>query len=228
MIFDPVYMLIGGFGLLLSLAAAGWVKLSFRKWKKVPLRRGMTGRDVAAAILRAEGITGVTIEEVKSFLGDHYDPRTRTLRLSPDNYRGSSVAAAGIAAHEVGHAIQHKVGYGPMAIRQKMVPMANIGTNAGVWMVILGGFMGFAGLAKLGVILFAAFVVFTLVTLPVEFNASSRAKHTLQTAGIVTGPELSGVSSILTAAAATYVAAAITAVLQLLYFVIRLGLFSDD
>jgi uncharacterized protein len=228
MIFDPMYLLIGGVGLLLSLAASGWVKLSFRKWKKVPLRRQMTGRDVAAAILRAEGITGVTIEEVKSFLGDHYDPTTRTLRLSPDNYRGSSVAAAGIAAHEVGHAIQHKVGYGPMAIRQKMVPVANIGTNAGVWMVILGSIMGFAGLAKLGVILFAAFVVFTLVTLPVEFNASSRAKHTLQTAGIVTGPELAGVSSMLTAAAATYVAAAIAAVLQLLYFVMRLGLFSDD
>ncbi len=228
MIFDPLYMLIGGVGLLLSLAATGWVKMSFRKWSKVPLRRGMTGKDVAAAILRAEGITGVAIEETRGFLGDHYDPRTRTLRLSSDNFRGSSVAAAGIAAHEVGHAIQHKVGYAPMALRQKMVPVANIGTNAGVWMVILGGFMQSQGLMQLGVILFAAFVFFTLVTLPVEFNASSRAKHTLQTAGIVTGPELSGVSSILTAAAATYVAAAITAVLQLLYFLFRLGLFGGD
>ena len=94
MIFDPLYMLIGGVGLLLSLAATGWVKMSFRKWSKVPLRRGMTGKDVAAAILRAEGITGVAIEETRGFLGDHYDPRTRTLRLSSDNFRGSSVAAS--------------------------------------------------------------------------------------------------------------------------------------
>ena len=117
--FDTTYMLIGGLGFLLSIAASGWVKLSVKKWSKVPMGRGMTGRDVAQLILDSKGISDVKIEEVPGFLSDHYDPSSKTLRLSPQNYRGQSIAAAGISAHEVGHAIQHAEGYWPMSIRQK-------------------------------------------------------------------------------------------------------------
>ena len=217
-------------GLGLSGLAQMWVKAAFARWSKVPLSRGMTGRDVAEAILRAEGVSGVTIEEVPGRLSDHYDPTSRTLRLSPENYRGNSIAAAGIAAHEVGHAIQHKENYWPMGIRQRMVPVANIGTNLGVILVMIGAVIGAAGLAQLGVFLFAGFVVFTLITLPVEFDASFRARKALVDGGIVTGQESAGVSRMLTAAAATYLAAAVTAILQLLYFALRAGLLgrSDD
>ncbi len=226
--FDTTYMLIGGLGFLLSLAASGWVKLAVKKWSQVPMNRGMTGRDVAQLILDSKGIGNVTIEQAPGFLSDHYDPSSRTLRLSPGNYSGSSIAAAGISAHEVGHAIQHAEGYWPMSIRQKMVPVANIGTNLGVWMVMIGMFMNSTALAKLGVVLFAGFVVFTLVTLPVEIDASLRARKALLATGTVTGQEARGVSSVLTAAAATYVAAALTAIMQLVYFAMRAGLLGGD
>lgn len=224
MFFDPLYLVIMGVGLVLSLGAQAWVKASVGKWKQVALRRGITGRDVAQAILDVEGIRDVRIEQVEGFLSDHYDPTHKVLRLSPDNYHGHSVAAAGIAAHEVGHAIQDKVGYGPMRIRQAVVPLANIGTNIGVWMVIIGAAVGLAGVAKLGVLLFAGFVAFTLVTLPVEIDASNRAKRALAAGGFLDRRESEGVNAVLTAAAATYVAAAVTAVLQLLYFMLRAGM----
>jgi len=227
MFFDPLYMLVMLVGLGLSGLAQLWVKSAFTRWSQVPLKRGMTGRDIAAAILRAEGISGVTIEEVPGRLSDHYDPRTRTLRLSPDNFRGNSIAAAGIAAHEVGHAIQHKENYWPMGLRQRMVPVANIGTNLGVILVMIGGIVGAMGLAQFGVLLFAGFVAFTLVTLPVEFDASFRARKALVDGGLVTGQEAAGVSRMLTAAAATYLAAAVTAILQLLYFALRAGLLGN-
>jgi len=227
MFFDPLYILVMLVGLGLSGMAQLWVKSAFARWSQVPLKRGMTGRDIAAAILRAEGISGVTIEEVPGRLSDHYDPRTRTLRLSPENFRGNSIAAAGIAAHEVGHAIQHKENYWPMGLRQRMVPLANIGTNLGVILVMIGGVVGAMGLAQFGVLLFAGFVLFTLVTLPVEFDASFRARKALVDGGLVTGQEAEGVSRMLTAAAATYLAAAVTAILQLLYFALRAGLLGN-
>jgi len=223
MFLDPLYLLILAVGFVLSLGTQFWVKNRVNKWVKVPTSRGMTGRDIAQAILRAKGITNVTVEQTPGFLSDHYDPSSRTLRLSPDIYSGRSVTAAGIAAHEVGHAIQHKEGYWPMSIRQKMVPVANIGTNLGVWIMIAGLFIGLTGLAKIGVLLFAGFVGFTLVTLPVEFDASARAKRALADYNIVAPRELGGVSQVLSAAAATYVAAAVTAILQLLYWLYRLG-----
>ncbi|MFW5966786.1 MAG: zinc metallopeptidase, partial [Persicimonas sp.] len=178
MLFDPIYIviLIVGFGL--SLGAQAWVKHRVNKWSEVATERGMAGKDVARAILRAEGIDNVTIEQASGFLSDHYDPSSRTLRLSPEVYANRTVTAAGIAAHEVGHAIQHKRGYLPMTIRQKMVPVANIGTNLGVWIMIIGLVIGLTSLAQIGVVLFGGFVAFTLVTLPVEFNASTRAKET--------------------------------------------------
>jgi Zn-dependent membrane protease YugP len=224
MFFDPSYMLVMGVGLLLSLGAQAWVKSAVSTWSRVATARGMTGAEIALGMLRANGIQAVRVEPVSGFLSDHYDPSTRTLRLSHANYSGRSVAAAGIAAHEAGHALQHRDGYRPMLIRQKLVPVANIGTNLGVFMVMGGMALGAAGLAKLGVVLFAGFVLFTLVTLPVEFDASRRAYNALTSANIVLPNEAAGVRTVLTAAAATYVAAAVTAILQLLYFALRAGL----
>jgi Zn-dependent membrane protease YugP len=184
----------------------------------------MTGRQVAQSILKARGIQDVSIEKVDGFLSDHYDPSSKTLRLSSEIHDGRSVASAGIAAHEVGHAIQHADGYLPMKLRQKMVPVANIGTNLGVWIIIGGMVIGAMGLAKLGVFLFGGAVAFTLVTLPVEFNASFRARDILENQNFLDHSELEGVEEILTAAAATYVAAAVTAIMQLLYFLFRTGM----
>lgn len=230
MFMDPTYMLVIGLGFILSFGAQMWVKSAIKKWSQVPTGRGMTGRDVAQLILETKGIRGVRIEETSGFLGDHYDPRDKTLRLSADNFHGRSVAAAGIAAHEVGHAIQDAEGYGPMALRQKMVPVANLGTTAGIWMVIIGAMIGMAGLAKLGVALFAAFVLFTIVTLPVEIDASRRATAALSSTAVLGPQELTGVNHVLTAAAATYLAAAVGAILQLAYWASRAGLLggSDD
>lgn len=224
MFFDPLYLAVMGIGLLLTLGAQAWVTRSVHKWKQVGLGRGLTGADIAAAILEVQGIRDVRIEVVEGFLSDHYDPRGKVLRLSPDNYYGRSVAAAGISAHEVGHAIQDQQGYAPMRVRQAMVPMANIGTNIGILLIIAGLVVGATGLAKLGVVLFGAFVLFTLVTLPVEIDASLRARKALVASGIVTRQEADGVSQVLTAAAATYLAAALTAILQLLYWLFRTGL----
>jgi Zn-dependent membrane protease YugP len=218
MVFDPLYLIILGIGALLSIGAQIWVKSKVNKWKDVRTSRGMSGRDVAQAILSAEGIRDVRIEPVKGFLSDHYDPSEKVLRLSPDIYNGRSVSAAGIAAHEVGHAIQDAHGYWPMAMRQKMVPVANIGTNLGLWITIIGLVIGATGLATVGVFLFGGFVAFTLVTLPVEFNASMRARRILEDHGLLGGQELQGVNEVLIAAAATYVAAAAGAILQFLYW----------
>ena len=224
MLFDPLYLVIMIVGFLLSAGASGWVKLRMNKWGDVQTSRGMTGRQVAESILRAKGIQDVNIEKVDGFLSDHYDPSSKTLRLSSEIHDGETVASAGIAAHEVGHAIQHADGYLPMKLRQKMVPFANIGTNLGVWIIIGGMVIGALGLAKLGVFLFGGAVAFTLVTLPVEFDASFRAKDLLDNHNLVDKSELEGVEEILTAAAATYVAAAVTSIMQLLYFMMRTGM----
>jgi Zn-dependent membrane protease YugP len=227
MFFDPLYLAVMGIGLLLSLGAQAWVMGAVKRWKQVPIGHGMAGADVARLILETEGIHDVRIEETPGTLSDHYDPRNKVLRLSPDHFRGASVAAAGIAAHEVGHAIQDKVGYGAMRLRQLMVPVANIGTNLGIIMVMIGLGIGATGLAKVGVLLFAGFVFFTLVTLPVEIDASRRAYAALSSSGVLTRQELGGVKQVLSAAAATYVAAALTAILQLLYFAYRAGLLGN-
>ncbi len=219
MYLDTTYLIILGIGALLSLGAQFWVKSRVNRYSEVATGRGMTGADVAAYILKAEGIRDVRVERIDGFLSDHYDPSNKVLRLSPSIHDGRSVAAAGIAAHEVGHALQHAHGYWPMKIRQKMVPVANIGTSLGLWITIIGLFIGVTGLATAGVVLFAGFVAFTLVTLPVEFDASIRARRILEQRQLLGAAELQGVSQVLTAAAATYVAAAATAVLQLLYWI---------
>lgn len=228
MFMDPLYMLVIGLGFILSFAAQMWVKSAVKKWSQVPTGRGLTGKDVAQLILDTKGIRDVRIEETRNFMGDHYDPRDKTLRLSPDNYHGRSVAAAGIAAHEVGHAVQHADGYAPMSFRQTMVPVANLGTSAGVWFVVIGMMLGMTGLAKLGVGLFAAFVLFTVVTLPVEIDASRRATAALASTSIIAPHEMTGVRQVLSAAAATYLAAAVGAILQLVYWAARAGLIGGQ
>jgi len=234
MMLDPIYLIIMVIAIALSGGAAFMVKSRFAKANQVPIASGYTGAQIAEQLLRDAGITDVSVHEHKGFLSDHYNPMNRTLNLSPDVYKGRTAAAAGIAAHEAGHAIQHAQNYFPMWVRSAIVPVANIGSNLGPWLVIIGILLG-AGvemnsgighyLAILGVALFAVATAFTLITVPVEFDASARAKKQLEHLSIVRqGNESAAVSSVLTAAAMTYVAAAITAILQLLYWAYKAGL----
>lgn len=231
MMFDPLYMTI----LVLTLALSGGVSLlvkaRFSAGQKMKISSGLTGADVAKAILMDAGITDVTIHEHQGFLSDHYNPLNKTLNLSPEVYRGRNASAAGVAAHEVGHAIQHATGYFPLWLRSFIVPAANIGSNLGPWLVIIGIVLMSAGralgysLAVVGVLLFGLATLFTLVTVPVEFDASSRAKKTLARLDVVAqGREYNTVSGVLFAAGLTYVAAAISSILQLLYWAYRAGL----
>ncbi len=217
-------------GLLLSLWAQARVKSAYHRWSRVGTAAGLTGAESAARMLEAAGIRDVTIEEVGGVLSDHYDPRTRTLRLSPDVFRGRSVSAVGIAAHEAGHALQHATNYTPMYLRQAIVPICSIGSNLGVWAVMIGLMINMTGLAWLGVAAFATMVVFQLVTLPVEVNASNRAKAAILEYGLARpGEEAEGIRQILNAAAWTYFAAMVSSVMQLLYYVILVrGRSRDD
>jgi len=219
--FDPMYLLFMLPAMVLSLWAQSRVKGAFKKYSQIGSSSGMTGAQIARTILDANGVTGVTIERASGMLSDHYDPSKRVLRLSEPVFDGRSIAAAGIAAHEVGHAIQHKLAYGPLVMRQTLAPLAMIGSNLS-WLLLLGGvFLQIAGLMWAGVALFSLAVVFTLVTLPVEFDASRRARELLPQLGLVSTSDRDGVSAVLSAAAMTYVAAAATAVLQLVYFILR-------
>src|SRR5215510_14999538 len=213
MFFDPLYLLVMVPGMLLSLWASLRVKSTFNRYSQVGSRSGLTGADAARELLRRQNISGVTVEPVEGFLSDHYDPSSRTLRLSPDVYHGRSLASLGVAAHEAGHAIQHAHDYGPLAFRSMVVRPAMIGSNLGMIVMGLGLAMHVSGMVWLGVLLFSAFVVFTLITLPVEFNASSRAVAALVDTGIITPSESVDTKKVLDAAALTYVAAAISAVM---------------
>ncbi|HER19494.1 MAG TPA: zinc metallopeptidase [Chromatiales bacterium] len=226
-----MYLIVIGAGMLLSLWASAKTRGAFAKYSKFTTRRGMTGADVARSILQDNGIRDVTVESVRGNLTDHYDPRSKTLRLSEGVYSSASMAAVGVAAHEVGHAIQHQQGYALLGFRSQWVPVANLGGGISIFVLILAAIMGGAAtafgntLAIVGVGLFATTTVFTLVTLPVEFDASRRALATLQTGGYMTPEELGGARKVLSAAAMTYVAAFITSLLTLLYWAYRLGLF---
>ncbi|MEW6071590.1 MAG: zinc metallopeptidase [Planctomycetota bacterium] len=226
LLYDPLYIVLTLVGLGLTLWAQGLVKIRFSRYSRIGVRSGMSGAEAAAAVCRAGRVPDVRIERHGGFLSDHYDPRTRTLRLSPDVYDGRSISAVAVAAHEAGHSIQHAVGYAPLGFRSAMVPVTNIGAR--LWMLpfVLGMFLANApagsALMKLGVLLFAIVVLFQLVTLPVEINASRRAKAVLAQTGIVgTSEEARGVEQVLDAAALTYVAAAAAAVLQLISLVLR-------
>lgn len=216
-----LYILISLPALLLGLWAQAKVRSAFQKYSRVRVGTGLTGAQVARRILDGAQLYDVSIEPVRGFMSDHYDPRSRTLRLSPDVYRGNSVAAAGVAAHEAGHALQDAKGYWPLQLRSTMVPTVQIGSWLGPIIFIIGLLMRAAigtTLAYVGLALFALTALFALVTLPVELNASRRAKRLLTSEGIVFDRELKGVASVLDAAALTYVAAAVQAVSTLLYY----------
>jgi uncharacterized protein len=221
MFFDPLYFVFLIPGLLIGGWASIRVKRVFARFAKQPSETGMSGADVARELLRQNGIADVQVERHSGWFTDHYHPGARVIRLSPDVYDGRSVTAVGVAAHETGHAIQHARGYAPLHVRQQLVVPANIGSSASFIVIILGLLLGMAGLITLGVVLFALVVVFQLVTLPVEFNASARAKQQLAATGISSPGEQRQVAQVLNAAAWTYVAALITSVLTLAYYLIR-------
>lgn len=219
-LFDPLYLVFMGAGLLISLGASALVKWAYAKYSKIGSFNGYSGAETARAILARNEIHDVTVEPVEGFLSDHYDPTRRVLRLSKRNFNGNSLAAVGVAAHEAGHALQHARGYAPMGLRHLLVPVANIGSQLGVIMIIIGVIIGALGIAKIGIVLFASVLLFQLVTLPVEFNASGRALRALRETGILSEGELSGAAWVLRAAALTYVAGAVTTLLMLLYYVL--------
>ena len=221
--YDPTYILVI-IGLVLCLGASAMVKSTYNRYKEVYPARFMSGAEVAERILRSAGIQDVRVEQVAGELTDHYDPREKVLRLSQENYNTSSVAAIGVAAHEAGHAIQHNVGYFPLKFRNAILPVANLGSQLGVPLVLIGLVFSFGDtLINVGILLFAFAVLFQVVTLPVEFNASKRAVKMLDEQGILYGEELSGCKKVLSAAAMTYVAAAASSALQLLRLVILGG-----
>jgi uncharacterized protein len=215
--FDWTFLLLIP-GLILGIWAQRRVISTYRKYADVPSTSGLTGREMAARILLHGGVTDVAIEPTPGQLSDHYDPVRRTLRLSQPVYDSSSIAALGVAAHEAGHAIQHAQHYFPMSLRWALLTPANLGTTIAPWLVIAGFFLGQAGpiVMDIGIVLFSAAVLFHLVTLPVEFNASRRAVQELKTAGIVAPNEVGAVREVLQAAGFTYVAAAASSVLGLI------------
>jgi len=221
MFFDPLYLLLLAPALILTIVAQVKVKAAYSKYSKVRSSTGLTGAQIARRILDAEGIHDVSIEAVRGNLTDHYDPSKKVLRLSEGVYSGQSIAAAGIAAHEVGHAIQHARSYAPLVLRTTLVPLAQVGSNFSWILIMIGFVVSMSQLVWAGIALFGAAVLFSLVTLPVEFNASARAREALPRLGLVSAGDTSGVGSVLNAAAMTYVAAALTAILQLVYFVFR-------
>lgn len=228
MFFDPIYFVF----LLPAILLAGWAQLkvrsAFAKASEIRPASGMSGAEAARMILNAAGLDGVKIEAAQGFLGDHYDPRDKVLRLSQDVYGARSLAAVGVAAHEAGHALQDAQSYAPLAIRNAIVPTASIGSNLS-WVLLMVGFMiqSFQ-LIAFGIALFSLVVVFQIVNLPVEYNASARAKELLVSRGIISPSERGAVSQVLDAAALTYVAATITAILTLLYYLYRAGLLGGN
>ncbi len=232
MMFDPLYTGILLVTLLISGAVSALVKSRFKAGQKVQIQSGLTGAEVAQAILADAGIYDVRIRTTQGFLSDYYNPMDKTLNLSDAVYHGRSASSAGVAAHEVGHAIQHAQNYFPMWVRSMIVPAANLGSMLGPWIVIIGILLMSLGrmtlgqnVAIAGVVLFGIATLFTLVTVPVEFDASSRAKKCLARLNILApGRERNVVAGVLFAAGLTYVAAAISSIMQLLYWALRAGL----
>ncbi len=207
------------------MAITSWyVKAAYNKWSKVPAKSRLTGAQAAQRLMSTGNMYGVQIQGVAGQMTDHYDPRNKTLYLSNGVANGTSVAALAIAAHELGHAMQDAEEYFPLKFRSALVPIVNIGSNLGWFLIMIGLFLRFTELAWLGVLIFAGGALFSLATLPVEFNASSRAKQLLAETGIIqTDEEIRGVNNVLNAAALTYVAGLITSILQLLYYVTLVG-----
>ena len=226
--FDPTYILII-IGVIITLAASSKMNSAFRRYSKVRSHSGLTGAQAAPKILNYAGIYDVVVERVSGNLTDHYDPRSKVLRLSDATYNATSVAAIGVAAHECGHAMQDKEAYAPLKLRGSLVPVANIGSNLSWVFIILGIVMGAnQTLLNIGILLFSLAVIFQLVTLPVEFNASSRALRVLKDSAMMYDDEVEDTRKVLSAAALTYVASAAAAILSLLRLVILFGGGRDD
>lgn len=225
--FDPTYLL-----LLPAIIIAFWAQFkidnAYKKYKNVRTISGVTGSEVARSILDGAGLFDVRIERYGKQLGDHYDPSSRVIRLSPEVYDGATVAAAGIAAHECGHAIQHQTHYSPLVLRTKIAPVVNIGSNLSIWLFMIGIFFGFPLFTQIGIVFFGGAVIYQLVTLPVEFNASNRALNILQTRTFLYGDELKGAKKVLNAAAMTYVAATLMAISQLVRLIALNNRYNDN
>ena len=223
-LFDPTMILVY-IGALLSLWASSKVNSTFQRYSRVRSMTGMTGAEAAKRLLQSQGIYDVTVRPVRGQLTDHYDPRTKTVNLSQSVYGATSVAAIGVAAHECGHAMQDNEGYAPLRFRSALVPVANFGSGLSWPLILLGLVFGGLGspLVEIGILMFSLAVLFQLVTLPVEYNASARAVRLLDAQGILAGEEVNGTRKVLNAAALTYVAAAVTSILQLLRLIILFG-----
>jgi Zn-dependent membrane protease YugP len=218
--FNPQYLLYMGPAIIAMLAAQWYVKSTYNKWGKIPTSSRLTGEQATQRLISAGGLHEVEIQQIQGQLTDHYDPRKKVLSLSPGVYQGNSVASLAIAAHELGHALQDKENYFPLRMRSMLVPAVNIGSTLGWILIVVGLLINAVGLAWLGVIAFSGGALFALATLPVELNASSRAKQLLRDSGIISSSEETrGVNSVLNAAALTYVASLLTAVMQLLYWI---------
>ena len=230
MFFDPLYLMLMVPGLVISLWASWKTKSAFKKYSRVRSGRGLTGEQAARQLLNHAGIGDVKIVQTSGMLSDHYNPVNKTLALSENVYGSSSVAAIGVACHEAGHAIQHASHYGPLWLRSTLVPTANIGSSVGYLVMFVGLLLASQGIVLLGALLFSIVLLFQIVTLPVEFDASSRAKRLAVQQGIVTAQERRSIERVLNAAALTYVAAAVSTLLTLLYFLLRSGLLGgrDD
>jgi Zn-dependent membrane protease YugP len=224
MIFSIDYLIYMIPAFILMALTSWYVKSAYNKWSQVRARSGLTGAQAAQRLISASGLYGVQIRGIAGKMTDHYDPRNKTLNLSEGVATAPSVAALAIAAHELGHAMQDSEDYFPLRLRSALVPAVNIGSNLGWILIMLGLFIGYTQIAWLGVIVFSAGAVFALATLPVEFDASARAKRMLADSGMIQGEaEHQGVNSVLNAAALTYVAALVTSILQLLYYVSLVG-----
>ncbi len=221
MFFDPLYLLFMIPGLVIAGFATFYTKSTFEQYSHERASSGMTGAEAAARLLSGSGIRDVRIEETSGFLSDHYDPSCKTLRLSHDVYAGDSLSSIGVACHEAGHALQHAAAYGPLALRSGLVPLTNISSMLSYPILLFGFIFGIQPLLIVGIVLFSMTVIFALVTLPVEWDASSRAKKLMVSCGIVTERERDGAGSVLNAAFLTYVASAVSALLILLYYIIR-------
>lgn len=221
---DPVYFLFALPGMALSMWASWRVKSAFKKYSRIRTARGLTGAQAAREMLNRVGLYDVKVGLSRGFLSDHYNPATRSLGLSEQVYHSDSISAVGVATHEAGHAIQHAQSYGPLKLRSALVPTVGIGSNIGMWVMMIGLFIGATQMVAIGALLFSAVVAFQLVTLPVEFDATARAKRLVVEQGIIAPEERRGMDKVLNAAALTYVAAALSSLLTLLYFLMRAGL----
>lgn len=223
-LFSPTYLMYMIPAFILMAITSWYVKAAYNKWSKVPARSRLNGVQATQRLISSGGLVGVKVQGVAGEMTDHYDPRNKTLFLSNGVANGTSVASLAIAAHELGHAMQDAEEYFPLKFRSALVPIVNIGSNLGWFLIMIGLFLRFTELAWVGVLIFAGGAVFALATLPVEFNASARAKELLAQTGIIqSDEEMRGVNTVLNAAALTYVAGLITAILQLLYYVTLVG-----